>query len=63
MATLRQIRERRQKARLERQQKQQETELGLTTPPLSQSSGSAKLIQLILNKGNALITSLNSCFN
>ena len=58
MATLQQIRERRQKARLERQQKQQETELGLTTPPLSQSSGSARLIQLILNKGNALITSL-----
>lgn len=58
MATLQQIRERRQKARLERQQKQQETELGLTTPPLSQSNGSARLIQLILNKGNALITSL-----
>jgi hypothetical protein len=58
MATLRQIRERRQKDRLERQQKQQETELGLTIPPLSQSNGSARLIQLILNKGNALITSL-----
>lgn len=58
MATLQQIKERRQKARLERQKKQEETELGLTNPPLSQQIGSAKLIQLILDKGNALITSL-----
>ena len=49
MPTLQEIKERRQKSRLERQQKQQETELQIVnSPQTKQGQGNTKLVQLIL---------------
>jgi hypothetical protein len=59
MPTLQEIKERRQKSRLERQQKQQETELQIVSPPQTQQGqGSTKLVQLILNNSNTIIGAL-----
>jgi hypothetical protein len=59
MPTLQEIKERRQKSRLERQQKQQETELQIVnSPQTKQGQGNTKLVQLILNNGNTIIGAL-----
>ena len=58
MAKFQDILRKRQLAKAERQKKQQETELAVTKSSPSTPTGNLKIIQLILNKGKLLISSL-----
>jgi len=58
MAKFQDILKKRQLARAERQKKQEETELAVVKTPPSTQTGDLKIIQLILNKGKNLVSSL-----